>query len=54
MGEGLYDSVPTCDGKWRVALLDSSGKCRQLLPCVCESKNEAREFARTYLKLYSH
>lgn len=54
MAQVLYDSVPTPDGKWRVAILDKKGVCFQLLPSVCETKIEAGAYGRSYVKLFAH
>jgi hypothetical protein len=53
MGSALYTSVPTPHGKWAVVLLDKNGKCRQTLPCECETEAEARDYVNAYLRLYS-
>ena len=53
MGYALYTSVPTPHGRWAVFLLDENGKCRQTLPCECETEAEARDYVKVYLRLYS-
>lgn len=50
----LYDPVPTCDGKWQVAVLDFKGNYCQVLPCVCETRSEAIKFANEYFQLGLH
>jgi hypothetical protein len=52
MGHGLFSSVPTFDGKWQVALLNQNAECREVLPCVCETKEQAERYAKAFIRLF--
>jgi hypothetical protein len=52
MGFALYSSVSALKREWRVLLIDAQGCCSDLLPCSCDSEEEALAYARTYLGLY--
>jgi len=53
MGYALYSSAQKTKDEWRVIILDESGCCCDLLPCVCKSEAEAKSYAETYVRLYS-
>ena len=52
MATSLYTSVETPRG-WAVLLWNASGRFQSKLPLICESKEEAERYAKSYLKLFN-